>query len=164
MTGGFGLRRLGALDLDLASSLHGLAFAPLGERVWTRQDMAELLASPGAAGWVLLSAERPAGFALCRVAADEAELLTIAVHPDERRRGAGRALLTAAIDHARVAGAHSLFLEVGADNPAALALYGTAGLQAVGRRKSYYQRGERPPADAVVMRLSLISGGLTSGG
>jgi ribosomal-protein-alanine N-acetyltransferase len=153
------LRRLGALDLDLASRLHDSAFAPLGERVWTRQDMAELLASPGAAGWVVQSAEGAVGFALCRVAADEAELLTIAVHPDERRRGVGRALLTAVIDHSRAAGARSLFLEVGADNPAALALYGTAGLQAVGHRKAYYRRGEGPPADAIVMRLTLIFGG-----
>jgi len=160
----FVLRRLGALDLDLAASLHGLAFAPLGERAWTRQDMAELLASPGAAGWLLASAERAIGFALCRVAADEAELLTIAVHPEERSRGAGRALLTAVIDHARTAGARSLFLEVGADNPAARALYVTAGLAAVGQRKAYYRRGEGPPADAVVMRLTLTSGGLTSGG
>src|SRR5215813_11574208 len=159
MAGGFGLRRVGALDLDLASSLHGLAFAPLGERVWTRQDMAELLASPGVAGWVLLSTERAIGFALCRVAADEAELLTIAVHPDERRRGAGGALLATIVDHTRKAGARSLFLEVGADNPAALALYGKVGLKAVGHRKAYYRRGEGPPADAVVMRLSLTSGG-----
>src|SRR5260370_22903497 len=159
MPGGFVLRRLGALDLDLASSLHGLAFAPLGERLWTRQDMAELLASPGAAGWVLLSAERAVGFALCRAAADEAELLTIAVHPEERRRGAGRALLAAVIDHARAAGARSLFLEVGADNPAALALYGQAAFQAVGSRKAYYQRGRGPAADAIVMRLTLTSAG-----
>jgi ribosomal-protein-alanine N-acetyltransferase len=159
MPGGFVLRRLGALDLDLASTLHGSAFAPIGERVWTRQDMAELLASPGAAGWIMQSAEGAIGFALCRVAADEAELLTIAVHPDERRRGAGRALLTAVIDHARTASARSLFLEVAADNPAALALYGKAGLQAVGHRKAYYRRGEGPPADAVVMRLTLTFGG-----
>jgi len=159
MAAGFVLRRLGALDLDLASRLHGAAFAPLGERVWTRQDMAELLASPGAAGWVAQSTESAIGFALCRVAADEAELLTIAVHPDERRRGAGRALLTAVIDHARVAGTRSLFLEVGADNPAALTLYGKAGLTTVGHRKAYYRRGEGPPADAIVMRLTLTFGG-----
>jgi ribosomal-protein-alanine N-acetyltransferase len=159
MAGSLVLRLLGALDLDLAARLHGSAFAPLGERVWTRQDMAELLASPGAAGWVVHSAERVVGFALCRVAADEAELLTIAVHPDERRRGAGRALLAAVIDHARAAGARSLFLEVGADNPAALALYGAAGLQAVGHRRAYYRRGEGLPADAIVMRLTLTFGG-----
>ncbi len=159
MAGGFVLRRLGALDLDLAARLHGPAFAPFGERAWTRQDMAELLALPGVTGWVLQSAEQAIGFALCRVAADEAELLTIAVQPDERRRGAGRALLAAVIDHARAAGACSLFLEVGADNAAALALYGQTGFQAVGHRKSYYRRGGGPPADAIVMRLTLTSGG-----
>ncbi len=159
MTADVVLRGLGALDLDLASRLHGEAFAPLGERVWTRQDMAELLASPGVAGWVLQSADAAIGFALCRVAADEAELLTIAVQPAKRRRGAGRALLAAVIAHARDAGARSLFLEVGADNPAALALYGGAAFQAVGGRKAYYNRVGRPAADAVVMRLTLTSGG-----
>jgi [ribosomal protein S18]-alanine N-acetyltransferase len=153
------LRRLGALDLDLASRLHGEAFAPLGERVWTRQDIAELLALPGVAGWALQSGDRAIGFALCRVAADEAELLTIAVQADQRGRGAGRTLLAAVTAHARAAGARSLFLEVGADNPAALALYGRAAFRAIGSRKAYYQRGGGAAADAVVMRLTLTSGG-----
>jgi ribosomal-protein-alanine N-acetyltransferase len=153
------LRRLGALDLDLASRLHGEAFAPLGERVWTRQDIAELLALPGVAGWVLQSGDRAIGFALCRVAADEAELLTIAVQADQRGRGAGRTLLAAVTAYARAAGARSLFLEVGADNPAALALYGRAAFRAIGSRKAYYQRGGGAAADAVVMRLTLTSAG-----
>jgi [ribosomal protein S18]-alanine N-acetyltransferase len=159
MTAELSLGRLGALDLDLAAQLHGEAFAALGERAWTRQDMAELLASPGVAGWLLQSGESKIGFALCRVAADEAELLTIAVRPDHHRRGAGSELLAAVIAHARAAGAGSLFLEVGADNPAALALYNRAGFKTVGRRAAYYLRGSRPPADAIVMRLTLTSGG-----
>ena len=61
--------------------LHGESFAPLGERAWTRQDVAGLLASPGVAGLLLQADGRGRGFALCRVAADEAELLTIAVRP-----------------------------------------------------------------------------------
>src|SRR5512143_3140715 len=101
-------RALGALDLDLAAALHRAAFAPLGERTWTRQDVAELLASPGVRGVVLQCEGKDIGFALGRVAADEAELLTIAVVPDYRRRGAGRALLEAIVAHARAAGASSL--------------------------------------------------------
>src|SRR5260370_21891053 len=157
MAADFVLRRLGALELDLASGLHGAAFAPVGERVWTRQDMAGLLASPGVAGWALQSGDRAIGFALCRVTADEAELLTIAVQPDQRRRGAGRALLAAVTAHARAAGARSLFLEVGADNPAALALYGHAAFPAVGRRKAYYQPGGGLAARANRLRVSLPS-------
>ena len=155
MTVHFALCPLRALDLDRAAALHGESFAALGERAWTRQDLAELLASPGVAGLLLQADGADAGFALCRVAADESELLTIAVRPAERRRGAGRRLLTAMIDCVREAGARTLFLEVGADNPAARALYEAMAFQTIGKRSAYYRRGEGPPADAVVMRLNL---------
>lgn len=151
----FVLCTLGALDLDRAAALHGESFAALGERAWTRRDLAELLALPGVEGLLLQADGRDVGLALCRVAADEAELLTIAVRPTERRRGAGRRLLTAVIDRVRRAGARTLFLEVGADNPAAHALYETAGFQVVGTRPAYYRRGAGRTADAVVLRLGL---------
>lgn len=146
---------LGALDLGRAAALHGEAFGPQGERVWTRQDMAELFASPGVAGLLLQLDGADIGMAVFRVAADESELLTIAVRPAYRRGGAGRRLLGAGIDHARAAGAGVLFLEVGVDNPAARALYESAGFSAAGRRPAYLRRGDGPPADAVVMRLAL---------
>jgi len=145
-------RALGALDLDIAARLHGRAFAPLGERAWTRQEIAELLATPGVKGLVVGHGEDGVGFALWRVAADEAELLTIAVSPDRRRAGAGAALLAAVIAGAREAGATRLLLEVGEDNQAARALYEAAGFSTTGRRAAYYERGAKPRADALVMR------------
>jgi ribosomal-protein-alanine N-acetyltransferase len=152
------LRRLGALDLDLASMLHAGAFAPLGERAWTRQDMAELLASPSAGGLLLQIDGEDAGVALWRTTVDEAELLTIAVQASHRRRGAGRALLDAVIALARGQGARMLFLEVGVDNPAARSLYGQLGFEEVARRARYYQR-PGGFADALVLRLFLNDGG-----
>jgi ribosomal-protein-alanine N-acetyltransferase len=149
------LRPLGALDLDRAAALHAEAFAPFGERAWTRQDMAELLASPGVAGLLLEVDGADVGMAICRVAADEAELITIAVRPAHRRHGWARRLLAAAIDHVRSAGARALFLEVAADNPAAQALYELSGFCAAGTRPAYFRRGEGPAADALVMRLDL---------
>ncbi len=149
------LRPLGALDLDRAAALHGEAFTPVGERGWTRQDMAELMASPGVAGLLLQIDGADAGMAICRVVADESELVTIAVRPTERRRGAGRALLAGVLDHVRAAGARRLFLEVAADNPAARTLYQRAGFRDVGSRPAYFQRGERPAVDAFVMLLDL---------
>ena len=151
------LRALGALDLDVAAELHGLAFEPFGERAWTRQEFAELLASPGARGALLDGDGGAMGFALWRVTLDEAELLTIAVHPAARRRGAGRALLEAAIAGAREAGAGVLLLEVGEDNPAARALYDSTGFSTVGRRPAYYRRKDNARADALVMRFVLAS-------
>jgi ribosomal-protein-alanine N-acetyltransferase len=155
----FEQRSLGAPDLDVAAALHRAAFTPLGERAWTRQDMAELCASPGVSGVLLLSGGKEIGVALCRVAADEAELLTIAVDAGHRRRGAGRALLEAVIDRARAARASALFLEVGADNPAACSLYEQKDFHVVGRRAGYYQRGTASNVDALVMRLALRPGG-----
>jgi ribosomal-protein-alanine N-acetyltransferase len=155
LTAAYSHRPLGALDLDLASALHAEAFAPLGERGWTRREMAELLAAPGVAGLVLQSGRKEVGLALWRVAADEAELLTVAIRPDCRRRGAGRALVELVVALARERAAGSLFLEVGADNAAALALYRAMGFRQVGHRCAYYRRVDRPAADAIVMRLGL---------
>ena len=155
MAASFILRPLGALDLDRAAMLHCEAFVPMGERGWTRQDIAELLATPGVAGFLLQADAADVGMAVCRVAADEAELLTIAVHPAYRRAGAGRWLLNAVIGHARATGARALFLEVGTDNPAARGLYESTGFAAVGRRAAYYERGRQPAADAIIMRLTL---------
>jgi ribosomal-protein-alanine N-acetyltransferase len=61
----------------------------------------------------------------------------------------------AIIDHVRQAGAATLFLEVGVDNPAARSLYETEGFRVVGNRRAYYQRGDGPAADGIVMRLTL---------
>jgi [ribosomal protein S18]-alanine N-acetyltransferase len=149
------IRPLEGLDLDRASAVHGEAFATLGERPWAPQEIAELLATPGVAGLLLQRDGEAIGLALFRTVADEAELLTIAVHPNHRRLGAGKALLSKVMDLSRARGAQSLFLEVGVDNPAALALYRRAGFGAIGHRAAYYSRNDRPPADALVMRLAL---------
>ncbi|MDP2329967.1 MAG: GNAT family N-acetyltransferase [Reyranella sp.] len=149
------LRPLGALDLDRAAALHCESFVPFGERGWTRQDMAELLGSPGVVGLLLQIGDTDVGMVICRVLADESEIITLAVRPVHRRRGAGRRLLAVAADHVRAMGARTLFLEVAADNPAARALYESAGFRVSGSRPAYFKRGDRPPADAFVMVLDL---------
>ncbi len=151
----FTLVRLRALDLDRAARLHRQSFEPMGERGWTRQDLAGLLSSPGNAGFLLTQAGVDVGMALCRVVGDEAELLAVAVDPGHRRRGAARRLLDAVIGHARAGGALTLFLEVGADNPGARTLYDSRGFGVVGKRAGYYPRVGRAAADAFVMRLNL---------
>ena len=155
MTGSFSHRPLAARDLDVASALHADAFASQGERGWTRQEIAELLASPGVAGVLAQTDGKAVGFALCRTVADEAELLTIAVRADYRRRGAGTALLRLVIALVRERGARHLFLEVEADNLTALRLYRRAGFEVVGHRPGYYDRPGRTAADAIAMRLAL---------
>jgi len=84
--------------------------------------------------------EEPLGFVLLRTIAGEAEIISIGVRPEARRRGIGRRLLEAALAAAAAGGAERLFLEVAADNYQALGLYLSHDFTEVGRRPNYYQR------------------------
>lgn len=84
--------------------------------------------------------------------ATEADVQTLAVSPDVRRMGLGRALMHALLRHARSAGVRDVFLEVRADNSGAQALYTSLGFVPIGVRPGYYQPDD---VDAVVMKLEL---------
>lgn len=131
---------------EALSSLHAEAF----DAPWSAEAFATLLGQPG----VLLQAEAD-GFVLVQVAADEAEILTLAVRPSARRRGTGSRLVAAASDRAFDRGARRLFLEVAADNAAALALYAALGFEPAGRRPRYYARKDGPAVDALLLVLNL---------
>lgn len=108
--------------------------------------------SPGVSAW-----EAEDGFILLRLAGGEAEILTLAVAPEGRRRGAGRALLRGALKAAEQGGATAMFLEVADDNAAAVALYRSEGFVEAGRRRGYYARPGGAAADALVLRRALPS-------
>lgn len=127
------------------AAIHRAAFPPA--ETWGEDVMTLQLGLSGAFGRIHFDG----GMVLARVAADEADILTIAVAPDARRRGLGRALLLAAMEEAARRGAKSMFLEVGVDNAAAAALYVSCGFTQVGRRRGYYAGG----GDALVMRAAL---------
>ncbi len=124
-------------------------------RPWSAAEFAALLALPST---VLATA--PGGFALGRVAAGEAELLTLAVAAHARRQGLGRRLLAACEAAAAARGARRLVLEVAADNLAARALYAAAGYGEVGRRRGYYAAlPGLAAADAILLAKTLDTPG-----
>src|SRR5690606_23308903 len=108
------------------------------EPAWSAESVAQLLSGPGCVALVADAPGGPVGFALLRVAAGEAELLSLGVLGPARRRGLGRALVRAAAARARQAGARTLHLEVAEDNAPALELYRTLGFRPAGRRPGYY--------------------------
>ena len=85
---------------------------------------------------------------MLRVVAGEGELLRIAVHPDTRRQGVGRALLRAVLSAVADACPLGVFLEVRASNVAARHLYAREGFVEHGRRRDYYHA---PREDAILM-------------
>ena len=145
------LRPAQASDLPALVRLHAAAF----DAAWSEADLRGLLEAEGGFGVVAEDGDRALGFILCRAAAGEAEVLTLAVDPAARRRGCGRALVEDGAAGARTRGALSLFLEVAADNPGALGLYEAAGFARVGLRRGYYPRPGGPAADALVLARAL---------
>jgi ribosomal-protein-alanine N-acetyltransferase len=138
------------------SAAHAVSF-PAG---WREDEFEDLLEGEGIYGFVALGEDdAPLGVVLCRVAADEMEVLTIGVVPAARGLGVARALMTAGLGAARAMGAQACFLEVAIDNIAAISLYERLDFHRAGRRVDYYDRGEAGMADAYVMRLDLSPAG-----
>ena len=138
-------------DLEILAHLHAVCF----ESPWGIDAFRKFLQSERA--FVLLAGEEnnAAAFILVQVAADECEILSLATLPSARRRGLARSLVLSAAERAEQSGARKFFLEVAADNEAALALYAVLGFSPAGRRFQYYERPRGPAVDAVILRAPL---------
>jgi ribosomal-protein-alanine N-acetyltransferase len=133
---------------EALARLHAAAFA--GERPWSAAEFALLLSLPGA---LLLGEDR--AMLLARLAADEAEVLTLATDPAHRRQGLAATLLGRFHAEAALRGAARAFLEVASDNLPARALYAAAGYREDGRRPRYYRRANGRAADALLLSRPL---------
>jgi ribosomal-protein-alanine N-acetyltransferase len=133
-------------DLSALADLHARAFA----HAWDEMAMESLLDGQGVFALVAEEGDLD-GFIMVRVAADETEVLSIAVGPDARRRGLASGLLEQACHRATGMGAMRIFLEVASVNLAARNLYTKHGFREVGLRKAYYEDGD----DALVLAAPL---------
>jgi [ribosomal protein S18]-alanine N-acetyltransferase len=144
-------RLLKTRDAVDCSALHATGFA----HPWSASEFETLLADASCLCVGVETKAVLAGYLMSRIASDEAEILTVVVAPALRRFGCAQRLL---LDHlARLAarGVINVFLEVDAENEAALALYLRNGFQEVGRRKAYYAKAGGVRGDALVMRRNL---------
>lgn len=115
---------------------------------WSENAL-ELFAGDGAFAFAAVSRDRvPLGYAGMLIAADEGQLLNLAVLPEARRQGIGAALLSALLSEAERRGLRSVSLEVRVSNQAAIRLYERFGFRSVGVRKHFYRH---PAEDASVM-------------
>ena len=152
----YGIRPFDGLELADAEALHRICFPAAWDRPWSRQSFAEMLAMPGTFGLLARDdANATLGLIVVRCAADEAEILTIAVEPEMRRRGIGAALIEAARSEAHGRGAARLHLEVAEDNFAARKLYAGLHFEVVGKRAGYYGRGSLGSVAALLMARAL---------
>lgn len=147
------IRALEPRDLE---SVLGIQSACPEIAQWTAQDY-DRVAQGEMAGWVCEiqndNQNNVAGFLVGRRVASEMEILNFAVRPDARYRGAGDALLGAALDWARSFSAEQAILEVRSANQTALRFYEHHKFQIVGRRRNYYAS---PSDDALLLTARLL--------
>lgn len=133
---------LAALTPQEMAAVHRASFAV--PRPWSEAEFQDLLGMRG-----VFVDSVPQGFVMGRLIAGEAELLTLAVAPEARRQGAGRALMAAFLGHLNAG--DTAFLEVAASNAAARALYAATGWAEAGIRRGYYRHPDGQCEDAMIM-------------
>jgi len=138
-------------DIAALARLHGAAF----HRGWGEAEFDAMLREPNTLVHRLRQGGKVIGFAVSRLAADEAEILSIAVAASQRGRGLSRGLLLTHLGHLAGRGVNTVFLEVEENNQPARRLYDKAGFAVVGRRERYYREAGGEERNALVMRRDL---------
>jgi len=137
-------------DAPRLAQLHGTSF----HRGWGESEFERMLAERNTLVQRLRLRRKIIGFAVSRMGADEAEILSIAIDAGHRGKGFSRNLLLTHLGHLAGYGVRSIFLEVEENNHPARRLYQWAGFAVVGRRERYYQQdGEQ--LNALLMRRDL---------
>lgn len=132
------VRRMTPADLPAVSALERAVFSI----PWTEAMLAESLAQPLYRFFVYERDGQILGYAGMFAVLDEGNIANIAVLPEYRRQGIGRALLTALINEGREESLSRMFLEVRETNLPAIALYRKLGFTEAGYRKEYYHDPE----------------------
>ena len=145
------IRAAAISEANILAALHAECF----DAPWCAEEFAKLMAMPGAAAGLALDRSEPLGFILVRLAADEAEIITLSTRPFAQRRGIARALVKQQLAELQVKGARTCFIEVAISNNRARALYASCGFSEKGSRLGYYERADGLREDAIVMHREL---------
>jgi ribosomal-protein-alanine N-acetyltransferase len=142
-----------AIQRDAAklAELHGASF----HRGWGEGEFEAMLSERNTLVHRLRLGRKIIGFAVSRMAADEAEILSIAIAAGHRGRGLSRNLLLTHLGHLAGRGVRTVFLEVEENNQPARRLYQRAGFGVAGRRERYYQQPGGEQLNALLMRRDL---------
>lgn len=115
---------------------------------WTRGQLAAQLDANRHVFLAAVADGRVLGYVGMMFVLDEGYISNVAVIPEARRQGVGRALIAALLQRAEAMELSFVTLEVRPSNTAAIALYEGFGFEPVGRRKNYY---DKPSEDALLM-------------
>lgn len=135
-------------DAEAITAIYAACF----DTPWSQQTITEFIE----AGDVTVLGDPPNGFLIVTKVLDEAEIITLAIHPSNRRTGYGRVLLQSKLVELANEGVGRVFLEVARDNSPARNLYEQMGFTQIGLRKEYYVRKQGVFVDALVLSRVLV--------
>jgi [ribosomal protein S18]-alanine N-acetyltransferase len=138
-------------DAPRLAQLHGASF----HRGWGETEFETMLTERNTLVHRLVAGRKTIGFAVSRIAADEAEILSIAIAESHRGRGLSRELLRTHLGHLAGRGVRTVFLEVEENNQPARRLYQGSGFAVAGRRERYYRQPGGEQLNALLMRRDL---------
>jgi ribosomal-protein-alanine N-acetyltransferase len=138
-------------DAPALAQIHGASF----HRGWGEGEFENMLSESNTLVHRLRMGRKVIGFSVSRIAADEAEILSIAVAQSHRGRGLSNNLLLTHLGHLAGRGVRTVFLEVEENNQPARRLYKRAGFAVAGRRERYYRQASGEPLNALLMRRDL---------
>ncbi len=145
------LSEAGPRDAAAIAALHAASF----RRGWSEQEVEGLLIDRAVIAHRAMLGAKLVGFIMSRLAADEAEILSVAVAARAQGRGLARQLLNLHLRRLAGLSARAVFLEADAHNRPAIKLYARAGFREVARRPNYYPSADGKPAAALVLRRDL---------
>ncbi len=145
------IRKMKTDDVDQVVAIDKASFSlPWPERSFRY----ELNDNPASRCWVAEVDGRIAGMIVVWLLVDEAHIATLATHPDFRRQGIAKKLLTQTLKYLIDEGAGRSFLEVRESNAAAQEMYRKFGFEESGRRPRYYKDNSE---DAILMTLDSLN-------
>lgn len=143
---------IGPESSELMARMHQLCFQGQTEQIWSEKTFNDLFTMGGMSGFMVRDkSQTPIGFCVIRIVADEAEIITMCVLPDDQGHGIGLKLLAHYGEFLASSGVRQLFLEVREDNHPAIGLYKKAGFTIKGQRKNYYGNRPQEKAHALIM-------------
>jgi ribosomal-protein-alanine N-acetyltransferase len=145
------LSEAGPRDAPALAALHGASF----RRGWSEDEFERLLLDRSVLVHRATLGHQPVGFIISRLAAGEAEILSVAVARTQQGRGLARRLLDLHMRRLAGLGVRTIFLEVDDDNLPARRLYARSAFRQVGRRDGYYPRPGSAAGAALVLRRDL---------
>ena len=148
---GGGVEPASLRDAPALAQIHGASF----HRGWSEGEFENMLSERNTLVHRLRMGRKVIGFSVSRIAADEAEILSIAVAQGHRGRGLSNNLLLTHLGHLAGRGVRTVFLEVEENNQPARRLYKRAGFAVAGRRERYYRQASGEPLNALLMRRDL---------